>query len=305
MPLHSAPTSRLEELVSQLPNSICPLNGARANDLAVPENIACFQRSVATELNLPSHGRTLHHRYVLMAALHTTVTVCVDNRDITLHPGEGLLILPFQFHHYLNAQREEILWLFVTFEFADGAALESLRFRPFVLTSELRVLFTELLVAQAQASDQKIIVLLLALLLSRLPEAKPVRTRRSSHATPSMVMQVNTLTEQSREPLGVKDLARKLGISPSHLRTRFAASCGVSLGRHLRRLRFEKACGLLRLTSARVSEIAEACSFNSIYSFSRAFQAAYGMSPLQYRRADQAPRPETTTTSQRKRKRAR
>jgi len=272
----------------RLPNSMCPLNGARANDLAVPENIACFQRSVATELNLPRHGRTLHHRYVLMAALRTTVTVCVDNRDIVLNPGEGLLILPFQFHHYLNAQREDILWLFVTFEYADGAALELLRFRPFLLTPEIRALFTELLVAQE--GDQKVIVLLLALLLSRLREAKPVRLRRSPRAAPSMVMQVNTLTEKSREPLGVKDLARKLGISPSHLRTRFAASCGVSLGRHLRRLRLEKACGLLRLTSARVSEIAESCSFNSIYSFSRAFHSAYGMSPLQYRRADQPPR---------------
>src|SRR6185295_19032168 len=88
------PSSTLEELVARLPNSMCPLEGARVNELIVPENIACFQRSAAHELNLPSHGRTLHHRYVLMAALRTAVTVSVDDRDITLNPGEGLLILP-------------------------------------------------------------------------------------------------------------------------------------------------------------------------------------------------------------------
>jgi AraC-like DNA-binding protein len=48
----------------------------------------------------------------------------------------------------------------------------------------------------------------------------------------------------------------------------------------------EKACGLLRLSSHRVSEIAEQCGFNSIFSFSRAFRTTYGISPLAYRRGD-------------------
>src|SRR5438034_1321707 len=107
MPTSPASPPALEDLVARLPASLCPLAGARVNDLTVPENIACFQRSVAAEMNLPSHGRTLHHRYVLIAALRTTVTVCVDDRDITLHPGEGMLILPFQFHHYLQPERED------------------------------------------------------------------------------------------------------------------------------------------------------------------------------------------------------
>src|SRR6185295_6360219 len=203
MPMTPTLSSTLEDLVARLPNSMCPLEGARVNELVVPENIACFQRSVASEMNLPSHGRTLHHRYVLMAALRTAVTVCVDDRDITLNPGEGLLVLPFQFHHYLQPQRDGILWLFVTFEFADSAALEPLRFRPFIMTPEIQSLFTELLVAHANKSDPKPIVLLLALLLSRLRVAKAVRQRRTARTTPSMVMQVNILTEGSREPLGV------------------------------------------------------------------------------------------------------
>src|SRR6185436_12421703 len=166
MPTLPMPAPPLEELVGQLPNSLCPLAGARVNELTVPENIACFQRSVACEMNLPSHGRTLHHRFVLMAALRTAVTVCVDDRDITLNPGEGLLILPFQFHHYLKPPHDGILWLFVTFEYADSAELESLRFRPFLLTPEIRRLFTELLVAYANKGDPKSTVLLLALLLA-------------------------------------------------------------------------------------------------------------------------------------------
>jgi len=55
--------------------------------------------------------------------------------------------------------------------------------------------------------------------------------------------------------------------------------------KHLRRLRLERASGLLRLTPNRVSEIAEQCGFNSIYSFSRAFHAAFGQPPVAYRQS--------------------
>ncbi|MFI5337171.1 MAG: AraC family transcriptional regulator, partial [Opitutales bacterium] len=41
----------------------------------------------------------------------------------------------------------------------------------------------------------------------------------------------------------------------------------------------------LRLTPNRVTEIAEQCGFNSIYSFSRAFRAAFGQSPVGYRQS--------------------
>jgi len=91
--------------------------------------------------------------------------------------------------------------------------------------------------------------------------------------------------------MGAKEIARSLAMSVSHVRARFRASCGVSLGRHLRRLRLEKACGLLRLSQSRVFEVAEECGFASIYSFSRAFRVAYGVSPLAYRHGQRARRP--------------
>ena len=128
--------------------------------------------------------------------------------------------------------------------------------------------------------------LLLALLLARLRRQGPApRHRQTPLAAPGMVMQVNQLAHRAGDPIGIKEIARGLGISQSHLRARFRASCGVSLGRHLRRLRLERACGLLRLTPNRVSEIAEQCGFNSIYSFSRAFRAAYQLSPMAYRQS--------------------
>src|ERR1019366_8570467 len=102
------------------PEQIPQLAAPPPAPLVVPNTLVCFRRTAASSLNKPRRGRALHHRYVLMCALRTAVTVCVDDRAIRLQAGEGLLVFPFQFHHYTDAARESLLWLFVTFELADG-----------------------------------------------------------------------------------------------------------------------------------------------------------------------------------------
>ena len=285
MPL--TPTSPLETLASVLPQPPHQLLGRRPGPLVLPDNIVCFQRRAASELNRPRRGRALHHRFVLIMALRTTVGVCVDDRIIPLRAGEGLLVFPFQFHHYLGKDNEKLFWLFITFDLADAESLQPMHYRPFTLTPEVRALTTELIAAyHEEGRMSELPALLLALLLARLRRQGPApRHKHVQAAAPGMVMQVNQLAHRAGEPIGIKEIARGLGISQSHLRARFRASCGVSLGRHLRRLRLERACGLLRLTPNRVSEIAEQCGFNSIYSFSRAFRAAFGQSPMAYRQS--------------------
>jgi AraC-like DNA-binding protein len=279
----------LEKLANLLPSPLRPLHGKRAAPLALPDNIICFCRRSATDLNRPQRGRALHHRFVLILALETAVTVAVDDRAIRLKPDEGLLVLPFQFHDYIQPAREDLRWLFITFDMIDVGVLQALRFRPFVMTQVVRQTCAELVEAYLTRGEGDLTSLLLSVLLQRIRQAEPIlRRHHKPPVAPGLIMQVNQLAQNKDEPLSVKEIARSLGISASHLRARFRASCGVSLGRHLRRLRLEKACGLLRLSQRRVTEIAELCSFASIYSFSRAFHTAYGVSPMAYRHGDRA-----------------
>ena len=288
---HTA-TPDLGKLVSRLPQPNFQLLGRRPAPLPLPANIVCFQRRSADELNKPRKGRALHHRFVLICALRTAVTVCVDNRNLRLGTGEGLLVFPFQFHHYTSPQRDDISWLFVTFELNDAEPLASLRYRPFSLTPVLRTLVAELVEAYETERTEELPVLLLGLLLARLRRIKHTAPHHPpapvAEPEPGLVLRINQMAQRAGAPPSIKELARALGISPSHLRARFRASCGVSIGRHLRRLRLEQACGLLRLGPQRVSEIAEQCGFGSIYSFSRAFRLAYGISPLAFRHSGKA-----------------
>ena len=283
-------TARLRKLVARLPQPGYQLLGRPTAPLSLPGNIVCFQRKSADDLNRPRRGRALHHRFVLICALRTAVTVCVDDRDVRLEAGEGLLVFPFQFHHYREAQHEDLSWLFVTFELTDVEALAVRRYRPFELTPALRALAAELVAAYETERTEELPVLLLAMFLARLRRLTPAAHGPTPVVEPEsgFLLRINQLAQRSGAPPGIKELARALGISPSHLRARFRASCGVSIGRHLRRLRLERACGLLRLGPQRVSEIAEQCGFASIYSFSRAFRMTYGVPPLVYRHSGKA-----------------
>jgi AraC-like DNA-binding protein len=291
----TASSPALETVAAGLPAPPHQLLGRRPGPLVLPDNMVCFQRRSSHELNRPRRGRALHHRFVLILALKGAVGVCIDDRVVRLMPGEGLLVFPFQFHHYVEGSERDIFWVFITFDLADATTLAPLHYRPFHLTPDCRGLAADLIAAyQREGRLSEMPALLLALLLARLQRQRTAvapRRKADREASPDMVMHVNQLAHRTDQPLGIKEIAGSLGISQSHLRARFRASCGVSIGRHLRRLRLERACGLLRLTPNRVSEIAEQCGFNSIYSFSRAFRTAYKVSPVGFRQsANRAPK---------------
>ena len=57
----------------------------------------------------------------------------------------------------------------------------------------------------------------------------------------------------------------------------FRMLTGGSFGHHLRELRITKACSLLHGTALSITQIAEQCGFESVYSFSRTFKTGIGL----------------------------
>lgn len=86
------------------------------------------------------------------------------------------------------------------------------------------------------------------------------------------------------EDMTVADLAAVANLSAYHFTRLFAAATGLPPHRYVSRQRLERAMSLLATGRMRLSEIALYCRFSSQASFNRAFRAALGMSPGQYRR---------------------
>jgi AraC family transcriptional regulator len=85
------------------------------------------------------------------------------------------------------------------------------------------------------------------------------------------------------EHLDLNRLAEVACLSPYHWHRIYHGMLGETVAVTVRRLRLHRAAGDLVRTEKEVHEIAADSGFNSVQSFSRAFRAAFGLSPGQYR----------------------
>ncbi|RPJ44517.1 MAG: AraC family transcriptional regulator, partial [Candidatus Latescibacterota bacterium] len=97
------------------------------------------------------------------------------------------------------------------------------------------------------------------------------------------------LHESPSEPWTLESLSKKAGLSRSSLHERFVHFIGQPPMQYLTRWRMQVASGLLRDTSAKLSEIAESVGYESEAAFSRAFRREVGLAPGAWRRGERRP----------------
>lgn len=85
------------------------------------------------------------------------------------------------------------------------------------------------------------------------------------------------------QTLKTADLAAVAGVSEVYLRRLFAVNLDTTPMEFLRSRRIELAESLLKETALTVTEVAYECGYSSIYHFCRAFRAAVGKTPSEYR----------------------
>ncbi|WP_343209036.1 AraC family transcriptional regulator [Anaerolentibacter hominis] len=87
------------------------------------------------------------------------------------------------------------------------------------------------------------------------------------------------------ENIGLDDVSREVGYSYYHMTRLFSSVLGESVGRYINRRRLYNASGELLHSSRRILDIALESGFESPEAFCRAFKAAFGSSPIEYRKA--------------------
>ena len=82
----------------------------------------------------------------------------------------------------------------------------------------------------------------------------------------------------------IRDLSAVAQRSPAHFSRRFKLAAGESPHAYLVRKRLERACNLMVISAASLSEIALNAGFSDQSHLSRHFRAAFGQSPASWRR---------------------
>jgi AraC family transcriptional regulator len=98
---------------------------------------------------------------------------------------------------------------------------------------------------------------------------------------------IDHIVAHLEQPLVLADVARVAAFSPFHFHRVFSKLVGETLASFVRRLRLERALGMMARAADRdggpnLTEIALACGFSSSSDFSRAFKQRYGLPPSAY-----------------------
>jgi AraC-like DNA-binding protein len=282
----------LLENVGRLPEPRDYYSGLSAVLTALPRNVLLFSRRRAFGHARPAQ----HYRYVMVTCLQGSGAAILDGRLHYLDPGEGMLIFPYQAHDYAQFRNDDVVWLFVTFEFGDESCLEALRDVRYRLVGEEQAVLDKLVSAfrsgrdgREESSDDLALLLagLLARLVRRGPQfrSSPEKPRQLSPHYELVRSAVRFVHGHIEEKFGIAEVAMAVALSESRLRAVFREMVGVPLGDYILRSRINRACSLLGGSALNVSEVAAACGFESLYSFSRAFKKRRGVAPSTYRKA--------------------
>lgn len=97
---------------------------------------------------------------------------------------------------------------------------------------------------------------------------------------------IDYIHQRLYSPLTVREVAEYAGYSPEYLTTRFKKETGMTLYTFIQRNKINEAQRALLCTAQPISSIASALGYHSLSHFSKAFKAAVGVTPLQYRNTD-------------------
>jgi len=100
------------------------------------------------------------------------------------------------------------------------------------------------------------------------------------------VQVVRVLLEGSfHQKLGLRDMSARVNLSPWRLAHLFKAETGMSPQRYLTLVRLQRARDQLENSFLTVQEIGAAVGIPNPSQFTKNFKAAYGMTPVEYRRS--------------------
>lgn len=104
------------------------------------------------------------------------------------------------------------------------------------------------------------------------------------HAWQAIQTAVNYIEENLDKPIPLEALASTAALSPYYFQRLFARLVRKPVQEYCKLRRLSKACDALQHKGIRVLDVALAYGFSSHANFTRAFKAAYGITPEEYRR---------------------
>lgn len=226
----------------------------------------------------------------------------VDDRVVTVHKGELILIRPNQLHATASSEMAEFERILVNYDplllpnalQGENKWFHNQGYRMFRLTlreqDEVKQLLTRILDECLASRDyyESCAVALFTELMILLQRSEGVQLQQNGSAKPPLHDLVNNVAahirEHHRETLTLEATAAHFFISPSYLSRVFHRLTGFHFREYILHIRMREAEQRLADSEERVQDIASAVGFEHLSHFNKTFKKATGLTPLQYRK---------------------
>lgn len=230
-----------------------------------------------------------HHRFQLKLNLGNPAFIGINELDFRLPTDYGIMVFPFQIHHVDSTAPFQSRFFF-TITFSDRGnnlnAVQPLMNHPFRIDPEDRPLLRNVIGAyqkQPGYSAEDAITGLKIFITRKLQQVRDDGILPQKR-NPLIEKLAALFRENHTKQVSIKMLAEQLNMSESNLRLKAKELLnGMSLGRFLLHLRFQRAYELLVHTDLSIHEVAVKCGYADTFSFSRAFKNDIGFSPSSFR----------------------
>lgn len=223
--------------------------------------------------------------------------VITNGKPTPVRRGDIYLSLPCDMHEIRSSKDAPMKYDFFSFRTENAEYLSRLDEMSRCLTLEDRVFSDErisALVCDAIVEFTKdslfskellysIFTQIIVYIIRDFSSTSPHAKRRNASTSDAICYQImNYIDTHIYTMKSLEELAPVMKYNYSYLSTLFKKTTGNTLLSYYYAKRLDVARILILEKSLNISEIADALGYSSLYAFSRAFKATYGMSPKQY-----------------------
>lgn len=245
-----------------------------------------FIYGVFSDLEYVVHA---HENVEVLYLVSGSLNAAVENRHHTLRTGDFLVICSNQYHGFSTPDHSKI----VSFGFSpkaipfydrflSGRALSNPVLRrggyPKRLVMDLVHLLKQSPISRGRLSELGVLLSILGTLLEENP---PVPVSFEDTLERRIITYV---TVNCYEPICLADVAREFSFSQSAASRLIMRIFSMGLPECVRKMRINTAKRLLTFSSKPIVDIAEACGYDSLRTFDRAFALETGVTPTKFRR---------------------
>ena len=251
----------------------------------IPDGNLAFLRYDSYTFHTIPH---VHREIELVYVLRGSVDVVVDGSPYVAQTGDCIMILPLQIHFYNSKTVASTVVVNFT-----GSLVSSFIAEIGNSTVDRNVFapdrLTELLIQKYLVDgdphtvyEQKCVLYATCNAMLKSVRLKP--REYPEHAPAYRV--IRYVSDHYRENMSLQEISAALGYEYHYLSRMFNRITGSSFRDFLNCLRIEYARSMLRNTQTSVSQIALEAGYQNIRSFNRIFKEVIGLSPTEYRCAE-------------------